>query len=129
MSGCADVCMDLDYGIENEFYAEEERRAKAEHECIECGRTITRGETYQRAIGKCEGDWFTAKTCADCHAIRDALVCGGFLFGSLWDDIAEYVYPKWVRVSPMECLAKIESKAARDKLSAGFDEWFAEACQ
>lgn len=48
-------------------YSEERRKAKKEHKCGECGRTIKPGEKYWYATGLCEGDWFDAKVCAQCE--------------------------------------------------------------
>ena len=120
---CRDVCMDVDFGFYNEFYADAIRTAKAEHKCGECGRAIEPGEEYERACGKCEGQWFVAKTCADCVAIRKALVCGSWIFGTLYDDLVEHVYPQLAIVGPSECYAEIKSASARAKLAAHFADW------
>ena len=41
------------------------------HRCEECGRSIGKGETYQRAAGKWEGDFWSMVTCAHCAAFRE----------------------------------------------------------
>ena len=51
-------------------YRFEERRAKKEHRCLECNGPIHPGEVYEYATGKCEGDWFDAKTCPACLDLR-----------------------------------------------------------
>lgn len=74
---CADVCLDMDYDGDNEFYAEVIRTARQPHACCECGRTILEDE----------------------------------------------IFPAWLKTSAIDCLAKIDSLAARDKLRDAFNEW------
>ena len=50
-------------------YSEATRKAKKEHKCGECCRTIKPGEKYWYATGLFEGDWFEAKVCPDCEAM------------------------------------------------------------
>lgn len=123
MSNCSDVCLDQDLGYYNEFFAEDTREAKKNHKCGECGRMIQRSEVYHRAVGKCEGDWFVAKTCPECAEIRTVLICGEYFYGCLWEDIQEHIYPEFLRVGPSECLAELPSKAARRKLDVHFRAW------
>lgn len=54
----------------SEFVVTETRKAKKPHRCGECYSQISPGETYEHARGKCEGEMFTAKTCADCLALQ-----------------------------------------------------------
>jgi hypothetical protein len=123
---CADVCLDMDHDG-NEFYTEAMRTARKPHRCCECQRTIQPGERYEHAAGKGHGDRvFTAKTCAECSAIRDALVCGSWVFEQLWEAIEESVFPTWIHTGPWDCLAKIESVDARKALSDAFYAWKAE---
>ena len=44
-------------------------RAKRDHECSDCGRTISPGETYRRGVGFDDGTAWTWKDCAHCEAI------------------------------------------------------------
>lgn len=120
---CADVCLDMYYDGDNEFYSERIVKAKKPHRCCECQRTIAPSESYEHVSGRSEGDFWTAKTCADCRAIRKALVCGTWVFGGLWEAIEESVFPEWLRVSPIDCLAKIDERSARDLLRHRFRDW------
>lgn len=52
---------------QSEFVRERIVKAAAkEHKCAECGGAIKKGESYQYASGKCEGDLWQVKTCARC---------------------------------------------------------------
>lgn len=115
--GCSDVCIDMDYdGDSNEFIRQEMRRARKEHTCCECRAAIMPGARYEYASGKAGGDMWQAKTCILCYEIRRALVCGGWVFGMLWEEIEQTVFPEWKNYSPIDCLARIESLEARNKL-------------
>jgi hypothetical protein len=123
MSNCADVCLDMNHGLYNDVYSERVVVARKKHCCCECGEIINPGQSYETVRGLCEGTWFSAKTCADCLAIRNAVVCGEWLFGELWEALVEEVFPAWLEKSPIDCLAKIALKSARDKLAHRFEEW------
>lgn len=72
-------------------------RARKEHKCIECRRTIRPGEQYQRVFQVYDGHVGTYKTCTHCLIGQQWLVenCGGYVFEGVWDDYAEHVreYP------------------------------------
>ncbi len=123
---CSDVCLDMDYDVDNEFYAEVTYTARKPYHCCECRETIVPGQRYERATGKADDHIWTVKTCAHCAAIRKALVCGSWQFGKLWEQIEENVFPVWLTHSPIDCLAQIDSLEARNKLRERFDEWQAE---
>lgn len=77
-----------------EFYSEVDRIARKEHTCVECKRTILKGEQYSYITGKWDGDIRSYKTCLTCMEIGDVLSCnGGRGIGELWDDIRESVFP------------------------------------
>ena len=44
-------------------------RARTDHVCSDCGRTISPGETYRRSVGFNDGTAWTWKDCAHCEAI------------------------------------------------------------
>lgn len=123
---CADVCLDMCYEDYNQFYSEEERTARKSHRCCECGETIHPGARYEHVSGKSDGRVWTSKTCVNCRDVRKALVCGGWIFGQLWEEIENGVFPEWVRSSPIDCLAKVESLAARNFIRSRFDSWRSE---
>lgn len=53
-----------------EFFNQETRFARKEHECCECGGKIMRTEQYHVYSGKWAGDFSSYKTCDDCNILR-----------------------------------------------------------
>jgi hypothetical protein len=121
--GCADVCLDMDYGCDNEFTVESTPRARKEHHCCECRRTIASGEVYQKVVGKSDGDFWDVITCAQCAEIRKAFVCGGWVSEQLWETIEQELFPVWATHSPIDCLAKLTTLEARTKCRELFADW------
>lgn len=74
-----------------------QRKARKEHRCDECGRTITVGEFYLYEGGVFEGDLQVYKTCAHCLVGRKWLWdnCGGHIFTQVCEEIQEHAqeYP------------------------------------
>lgn len=120
MSGCGGVCVLVDVDEPPELHSSKTRVARKKHECGECGGSIEPGEQYEHFAGLNDGRWWSAKTCAPCVEIRSVLMCEGWLFGTLWDDIEEQAFPEFAHVGVFECLAQLESKASRDLLAARF---------
>lgn len=120
---CADVCLSMDHDG-NKFQSSQLRKARKPHKCCECGETIPAGATYEYySACSCDGDFFDAKTCVICLDIRNALVCGMWIFEMLWESIEEEVFPAWLASSPIDCLAKVETLAARNVLRQRFAAW------
>lgn len=122
---CADVCIDMDVDVSNEFYRETRHKAKLHHVCCECHKGIMPGESYWYAVGKDRHDakpW-TAKTCDDCYNVRRALVCGSWEFGRLWEEIDGVVFPSWETHGPFDCLAQVEPLTARNKLRTQYEQY------
>jgi hypothetical protein len=74
------------------------RKARKQHKCFECSRTIEAGETYTRCAGMPHGeipDVF--KLCAHCTAAGTWLmrVCGGYLYGAIREDLEEHWDETW----------------------------------
>jgi hypothetical protein len=74
-------------------------KARKPHKCVECMRTIGKGETYVRFAGKAEGSMFVDPICVDCDAWGRAFVkaarqhveaCHCWAVGGLWDGISEF---------------------------------------
>ena len=53
-----------------EFYCEEFPKAKKEHKCSNCARTILIGEKYQKIKGVWDGEFSQYKICADCAKLQ-----------------------------------------------------------
>lgn len=71
-------------------FTETDRKARKEHLCFECGRTIQPGETYRYESGIWEGEAKSYKTCGDCLSVRDTFFCS-FIYGSLWEEMEQLV--------------------------------------
>ena len=86
--GCQDDYCDWD---NPEAYKVLYRKARKEHVCCECLRSIKKGERYQYISGVWEGGPASYKTCRQCAAIRDDYFCGcGYLTGlrnNVWDHL------------------------------------------
>lgn len=72
-----------------EFFEWSRPKARKEHRCCECKRTIRVGETYERASGKWDGDFRTFATCKDCLDAWAAIDSECRCFGGLVDEISE----------------------------------------
>lgn len=55
------------------FAAARQVTARKAHRCGECFRAIAPGDTYERAAGVWEGDFWDLKTCGHCAAFRTIL--------------------------------------------------------
>lgn len=88
------------------------RKARKPHKCYECGDAIPAGSKYEYYSGIWEREPFSHKTCLLCVEIRDHFACGGgWLFGELWNDLAENFFPNMKAGGPcMEGLSP-EAKA------------------
>ena len=124
--GCADVCLDHGYDEINEFFSQRKQTARKQWQCAECSGKITPGERYEYSAGKCDGFMFDERTCLLCAEIRDAFVCGSFVFGSLWESIYEAIFPRWGEEGPYDCLMKLKSGEAKDFIQRQYSEWKAE---
>lgn len=85
------MCM-IDDAYWCDFEVTEYPRARKEHRCGECDRTIQRGERYRRTVQKFEGDVSAWKMCAHCEAAASYLVehCNGYLVGGVREDLEEH---------------------------------------
>jgi hypothetical protein len=58
-----------------------------------------------------------------CCEIREAFVCGSWVFGMLWDSICEEMFPMWRTKGAWDCLSKLETPEAVAKCNAEYKEW------
>lgn len=119
---CADICLEADYENDNAFFVERMVTARKEHICCECRSPILPGNRFECAKGKDDSFW-VAKTCADCAEIRKAFFCGSWVYGYMFSQIRAELFPVWDEVSPIDCLAKVESLSARNALRMAYTEW------
>lgn len=99
------MCMWDDGGEMWELTRRETRRARKEHRCGECGRTIGKGETYEYLTGLIYGHWDTERTCEQCIAAARWLtvVCEGWLYQGVQQDLGEHVvgHESYLRTAPL----------------------------
>lgn len=72
------------------FYSLDWHTARKTHKCSECGKRISPGERYEKAVGKWDGAVGVFKTCSRCVALRACIKahvpCFCWAHGSLLDD-------------------------------------------
>jgi protein gp37 len=81
-----------------ELWRESYRTARKVHTCVECRRTIARGEPYERVFCISEGTPSSHDTCKDCWQWRQGFIsaqeeacgCGGYYVGAMWENIEEF---------------------------------------
>jgi hypothetical protein len=62
-----------------------------------------------------------------CCEIREAFVCGSWVFGMLWESMSEEMFPMWRTKGAWDCLAKLTTPEAVAKCNAEYKEWYAAA--
>lgn len=107
MSDC-DVCIYVDCESADFFFGSL-RKCRKPCKCHECGRPIERGTSYHRVGGKHDGEMWTMKICTDCKEIGDVFYCDGRLYGMLWEDMIESVFP--VLTTASKCFKKLSPSA------------------
>jgi len=84
-------------GDRADVWTETGRKARKDHRCTECGRTIVKSEIYWRAFTLFDGRCDTYKTCTHCRVGQAWLIdnCGIFLHHGLDEEMAEHAedYP------------------------------------
>jgi hypothetical protein len=83
----------IDYAEDGQWLTPpHEVRARKEHRCEDCGRTIAKGEPYNVCSYLSEGDFGTTKMCVHCHAAGRWLrvVCGGHFYPGVLEELWEH---------------------------------------
>lgn len=121
--GCADTCVVMNYDGYSEFTRETFPRARKPYRCDECLGEIPVGAVHQSLVGKSDGDLWTARTCAPCAEIRKAFVCDSWEVAALWEEIAEQLFREWNDMLAIDCLAKLSTQPAIDKMREKYAEY------
>lgn len=109
------------------FLCVEIRKAAKSHECCECEDPILQGTKYEYTTGKWDGSVSSYKTCLLCMEIRnhfgerrgpdeseeDGYCTGGWVYGHLWHDLGESLFPAMTAGGP--CFEGL-SPAAKNRL-------------
>lgn len=111
MTGCS--CVYVGEYDSPKFLNTIDRVARKVHTCSECGRAIDPGEVYEYSAGKWDS-FSTYKTCRDCVSVRDEMFCEGWVYGCLWEDVAEHI--RNVGDDVLSCDVKYMTRAGRDRL-------------
>jgi hypothetical protein len=91
---------------------EELPRARKEHRCTECYRTIHIGENYELTKGCWDGSWSQFRTCMHCVSVRQWLdtVCNGWEYGGVYDETQEHYWDGYKSVGLARLLAGMRLK-------------------
>jgi hypothetical protein len=74
----------------NRAYLAIMRKARKQHQCVECGRTIESGELHEVASGiNSDGAPFRYRTCLGCYRIRQRFCSGGWFFGEVTEQVRD----------------------------------------
>lgn len=122
---CKDACVtayDSDYSS-TAFSSEKMPRAAKQHRCEECGAAIAKGDIHHYASGKTDDSFWSARTCLPCDEIRKTFVCGGWVIGSLWEDIRDQLFPSWNFTTSIDCLARLKTEPAMAKMRNKYAEF------
>ncbi len=98
------------------------QKARKEHKCGECGKTIETKEFYENYVGKSEGELFQQKTCLDCVSIRTSFFCDGWIFGDILEYFYEHIRDLNGEVSS-SCIFDL-TKRAKDKVCDMIEEYW-----
>jgi hypothetical protein len=96
------------------------RAARKEHDCCECDDGIKPGDKYEHYSGIWDRRPDSFKTCLSCVEIRDHFACNGWMFGCLWEDLAQNFFPTMKAGGP--CMEGL-SPGAKARLFARRLEW------
>jgi len=95
-------------------------KARKEYRCCECERAIPKGEIYERASGKFDGEFYDQKTCEQCAEIRQSFSCEAPPpFGELWEEITDYLFPALTTT----CFDKLITPQAKELLRVRWMKW------
>lgn len=107
---------EVEFDGTTEFASIEYRRARKQHYCDECGRSVGAGERHRYDVIKHDGAICTYRTCLPCENLRDWLMhqmklgtveetsyvddCDAFIYGALSEGIGDAFHWKPPPVAP-----------------------------
>ena len=104
--------------MENEGSAwgvREVKKARKTHKCYECRGIISAGSSYFYHTIFGEGTISNFKVCPDCQSVIRQFFDNGWMFGSVWDSLGEYLWGNWREDLPSSCICKLPP-GARNKV-------------
>jgi len=117
---CSTVSVDIDSYSTN--LSQSHPRARKEHRCGECRKTIARGEVYLREVNIHDGQVITDKTCQDCVSIRNEFFRDGYWYGQVIELLDEHVQESHGDISEI-CLVAL-TPGAREKVCGMIEDYW-----
>ena len=69
------------------FWNSREQKARKQHKCIYCGKTIQKGEQYNRESGMFDGEFQDYCLCARCRWLIDTFETGEEYLSDIYDTL------------------------------------------
>lgn len=85
------MCLNSEIDNYPKAFSRVERKARKDHKCCECRRTIEKGEKYFYESGIWDHGPDSFKTCQECYQIRESFFCD-FSYGELWDELFNNIH-------------------------------------
>ena len=118
---CSTVLVDIDSYSTN--LSQSHPRARKEHRCGECRKTIVKGEVYLREVNIHDGQVMTDKTCQDCVSIRNEFFKDGYWYGQVIDLLNEHIFDSQGDISE-NCLVAL-TPGAQEKVCEMIENYWA----
>ena len=122
MAECSCVYVDVDNYAD--LHEAKTRKARKEHKCNECGRTIGIRENYEHVSGLWDGRFSHYKTCMDCLSLRNEFFCEGWNYEMVHEDLTEYIQEAQGQI-PEDCILRLTPGAQAtvfEKIEAVWEE-------
>ena len=118
MADCG-VCLYSDDCGESDLFSQRIRTSRKDRKCSECGMPIVRGQRYQWAQGRTEGEFWGYATCLICDEIAEAFFCNGRTYGGmLWEFMGEV----WSELTT-SCFDRLKTPEAKAELRRRWMKW------
>lgn len=114
--------MDCSCTVSSDYYNDgcswgvrEVMKARKDHVCCECYKTIKTGSSY--FYHNCFGDGTISnhKVCQDCQTVIWQFFSDGWIFGNIWEQLEYYLEDNWHDDLPSSCICKL-TPIARNKV-------------
>lgn len=99
------------YDGDSNAWGERQRKAAKQHKCYECGQTINKGENYWFHTVFREGSISNFKICLSCESLMNGFFQDGWMYGSVIEDLEEYLHENWKEDLPSSCISKLTKDA------------------
>ncbi len=115
---CVDVCaLDDGGGDAPAFYDEKLVTARKPHKCCDCGKVMDKGIKHWSCRGKWDGVFSSFRQCVICREVAVKYGCDGFVFGQVWEQMRENLFPQ-MRIGCLDGLSAAAKQAVMDEWRA-----------